>query len=54
MEVGACTLYCRLQCVYFADHNTSHSATARTEMDVNIGLELSEAYNLVDRYLLSK
>ena len=27
----------------------ANAATARTEIDVNIGLELSEAYNLVDR-----
>ena len=29
----------------------ANAATARTEIDVNIGLELSEAYNLVDRYI---
>ena len=32
----------------------ANAATARTEIDVNIGLELSEAYNLVDRYILRK
>ena len=31
-----------------------NAATARTEIDVNIGLELTEAYNLVDRYILRK
>jgi len=30
------------------------AAVAHTKIDVDIGLELSEAYNLVDRYILSK
>jgi len=32
----------------------ANAATINSDVDVNIGLELSEAYNLVDRYIVSK
>jgi len=30
------------------------AATVNSDVDVNIGLEIAEAYNLVDRYIVSK
>jgi len=30
------------------------AATVRPDIDINIGLELSEAYNLVDSYIVRK
>jgi len=37
-----------------ADKLANNTATAKRSIDVNIGLELSEAYTLIDRYILGK